>query len=85
MAISSNKLFARADAQDHCGKQQEMWAQAAHMSTLFQQAMFAKCMDVRAVPEHLFLLIQDFMIQAGDPTGTGRGGECIWGGKFEVI
>ena len=23
------------------------------------------------------------MIQAGDPTGTGRGGESIWGGKFE--
>ena len=23
------------------------------------------------------------MIQGGDPTGTGRGGESIWGGKFE--
>eukprot|EP00656_Telonema_subtile_P001915 TRINITY_DN10830_c0_g1_i1.p1 TRINITY_DN10830_c0_g1~~TRINITY_DN10830_c0_g1_i1.p1 ORF type:complete len:115 (+),score=36.36 TRINITY_DN10830_c0_g1_i1:81-425(+) len=23
------------------------------------------------------------MIQGGDPTGTGKGGECIWGGKFE--
>lgn len=23
------------------------------------------------------------MIQAGDPTGTGRGGESIFGGKFE--
>jgi len=23
------------------------------------------------------------MIQAGDPTGTGRGGESIYGGKFE--
>ncbi|KAK9808873.1 hypothetical protein WJX72_005552 [[Myrmecia] bisecta] len=28
-------------------------------------------------------IIKDFMIQAGDPTGTGRGGESIWGGKFE--
>jgi len=27
-------------------------------------------------------IIKDFMIQGGDPTGTGRGGECIWGGKF---
>ena len=26
---------------------------------------------------------QDFMIQMGDPTGTGKGGESIWGGKFE--
>jgi len=28
-------------------------------------------------------VIQGFMIQGGDPTGTGRGGESIWGGKFE--
>ena len=24
----------------------------------------------------------DFMVQGGDPTGTGRGGESIYGGKF---
>ena len=28
-------------------------------------------------------VINDFMIQSGDPEGTGRGGESIWGGKFE--
>ena len=28
-------------------------------------------------------IIKDFMIQGGDPTGTGRGGESIYGGKFE--
>eukprot|EP01134_Creolimax_fragrantissima_P006145 CFRG6145T1 len=28
-------------------------------------------------------VIQDFMIQGGDPTGTGRGGESIYGRKFE--
>merc|ERR1719424_2144345 len=22
------------------------------------------------------------MLQGGDPTGTGKGGESIWGGKF---
>jgi len=27
-------------------------------------------------------IIPDFMIQGGDPTGTGRGGESIYGGKF---
>lgn len=28
-------------------------------------------------------VIKDFMIQGGDPTGTGRGGESIWGHSFE--
>lgn len=28
-------------------------------------------------------VIQGFMIQGGDPTGTGRGGESIWGKPFK--
>ena len=28
-------------------------------------------------------IIKDFMIQGGDPTGTGMGGESIWGSAFE--
>ena len=28
-------------------------------------------------------IISDFMIQGGDPTGTGRGGASIYGEKFE--
>ncbi len=28
-------------------------------------------------------VIPDFMAQSGDPTGTGRGGESIWGRSFE--
>ncbi|GBG96613.1 peptidylprolyl isomerase [Lactococcus termiticola] len=28
-------------------------------------------------------IIKDFMIQGGDPTGTGMGGESIYGSKFE--
>ena len=28
-------------------------------------------------------IIRDFMIQWGDPTGTGMGGESIYGGEFE--
>ena len=26
--------------------------------------------------------MKNFMIQGGDPTGTGKGGESIWGGTF---
>ena len=28
-------------------------------------------------------VIKDFMLQCGDPTGTGRGGKSIWGKPFE--
>lgn len=28
-------------------------------------------------------IIDGFMIQGGDPTGTGMGGESAWGGKFD--
>jgi hypothetical protein len=23
------------------------------------------------------------MVQTGDPSGTGKGGDCIWGGSFQ--
>ena len=26
--------------------------------------------------------VRGFMLQGGDPTGTGKGGDSIWGGKF---
>ncbi len=28
-------------------------------------------------------VIKGFMIQGGDPSGTGRGGESAWGGRFK--
>ena len=28
-------------------------------------------------------VIKNFMVQCGDPTGTGRGGESLWGSSFE--
>lgn len=33
---------------------------------------------------HIFhRVIKGFMVQTGDPTGTGTGGESVWGGNFE--
>ncbi len=28
-------------------------------------------------------VIKDFMVQGGDPQGTGMGGDSLWGGSFE--
>lgn len=28
-------------------------------------------------------MFQGFIVQTGDPTGTGKGGTSIWGKKFE--
>jgi cyclophilin family peptidyl-prolyl cis-trans isomerase len=28
-------------------------------------------------------VIKGFMLQGGDPTGTGRGGQSAWGGRFD--
>ena len=30
-------------------------------------------------------VIRDFIVQGGDPTGTGEGGESIWGRPFKVL
>ena len=32
----------------------------------------------------IYLYVQDFMVQGGDPTGTGRGGTSIYGQKLYV-
>lgn len=42
---------------------------------LVERGYYNKCPFHRIIP--------DFMIQGGDPTGTGRGGTSIYGGKFE--
>lgn len=31
----------------------------------------------------MFMSFQGFIVQTGDPTGTGKGGTSIWGRKFE--
>lgn len=43
---------------------------------LFTQIVSAVCLM-------MFRNIREFMVQAGDPTGTGKGGECIWGGLMD--
>ena len=35
------------------------------------------------LPRFCYRNIKDFMCQTGDPTGTGKGGNSIWGKKFD--
>lgn len=49
--------------------------------TCYNVAALAQAGYYDGTPFHR--IIKDFMIQGGDPTGTGRGGESVYGGKFE--
>ena len=33
----------------------------------------------------IYAIVQDFMAQSGDPTGTGRGGTSIYGNRLSVL
>lgn len=46
-----------------------------NFATLARRGYFSSTIFHRIIP--------DFMIQGGDPTGTGRGGSSIYGDKFE--
>ncbi|CCX08597.1 cyclophilin type peptidyl-prolyl cis-trans isomerase [Pyronema domesticum] len=46
-----------------------------NFETLISRGYYNACPFHRVIP--------NFMIQGGDPTGTGRGGSSIYGGKFE--
>ncbi|KAI9841237.1 MAG: heme binding [Sclerophora amabilis] len=46
-----------------------------NFATLAQRGYYNNCIFHRIIP--------NFMLQTGDPTGTGRGGASIYGAKFE--
>lgn len=48
----------------------------------YQNTIFHRIIKVSLASGTLGLTEQDFMIQGGDPTGTGRGGASIYGDKF---
>lgn len=58
--------------------------------TLFEDKAPKTCENFKGLVEKEYYnglifhrVIKNFMLQGGDPTGTGRGGESLWGGKFE--
>ncbi|KAG0570873.1 hypothetical protein KC19_6G193800 [Ceratodon purpureus] len=66
---------------DEVPKAAEVWA--AFHSNLCQSLNFlALCASGYYDSTIFHRNIKGFMIQGGDPTGTGRGGTSIWGRKF---
>jgi peptidylprolyl isomerase len=58
--------------------------------TLFDDASPKACENFRGLVKRGYYdgtifhrVIRNFMIQGGDPAGTGRGGESIWGSPFQ--
>jgi peptidyl-prolyl cis-trans isomerase-like 3 len=43
----------------------------------------ALCASGRYDGTRFHRVIKGFIMQGGDPTGTGRGGTSVWGGRFE--
>ena len=56
-----------------------LWAQAPLACRNFIQLALEGYYDNSVVNR----VIKDFMIQMGDPTGTGKGGESVWGRPFK--
>ncbi len=55
--------------------EEEMPLAVENFKTLIQEGYYDELIFHR--------VIEGFMIQGGDPTGTGTGGESCWGGKFD--
>ena len=51
-----------------------MFQTCKNFATLAQRGYYNNCLFHRIIP--------NFMLQSGDPTGTGRGGSSIYGEKF---
>lgn len=75
--ISAKKVVIKTDKGDI---ELELYAQQTP-KTVQNFATLAKRGYYNGISFHR--VIDNFMIQGGDPTGTGAGGESIYGGKFE--
>eukprot|EP00803_Ostreobium_quekettii_P001959 evm.model.scf_632.4 EVM.evm.TU.scf_632.4 scf_632:48706-50358(-) len=58
----------------------ELWAKEAPLAT---RNFVQLCLEGYYVGTLFHRVIAGFMIQGGDPTGTGKGGESIYGGTFK--
>lgn len=58
----------------------ELWAREAPLAS---RNFIQHCLDGYYLNTYFHRLISGFMIQGGDPTGTGMGGESIYDGPFK--
>ncbi|CAJ0587242.1 unnamed protein product, partial [Mesorhabditis spiculigera] len=75
--ITSGKVVLQTTAGDI---EIELWCKEAPMTA---RNFIQLCMEGYYVGAPFHRLVKDFIIQGGDPTGTGQGGESIYGHPFK--
>lgn len=69
----------------------ELWTLSSHASSLVSRSLrllapFARSLCMEGYYDGLIFhrIVADFIIQTGDPTGTGNGGESFYGGELNI-